>query len=136
MTIEERMDKLEKRNKRLTTALTVMSLAICAMVTMAATGSGKNGHFDTVFAKTILVRNDKGDLAVTIGSDFKGDGKITTQLSNGKTVTHLGATEKGGFIQVINKTGEIVCTMYPDDYGNGIVGAWNRKGEGRTLESR
>jgi len=24
--------------------------------------------------------------------------------------------------------------MYADDYGNGVIGAWNRKGEGRTLE--
>jgi len=25
--------------------------------------------------------------------------------------------------------------MYPDEYGNGLVGAWNRKGMGRTLET-
>ena len=58
MTIEERMDNLEKRNKRLTTALTVMSLAICAMVTMAATDNElKNGRFDKITAKSIEVED-------------------------------------------------------------------------------
>ena len=58
MTIEERMDKLEKRNKRLTTALTVMSLAICAMVTMAATDS-ELGNFDRITANSIRSKNIK-----------------------------------------------------------------------------
>jgi len=38
MTIEQRLDQLEKRNKRLTVALTLMAVAICAVVTVAATG--------------------------------------------------------------------------------------------------
>ena len=37
-------------------------------------------------------------------------------------------------INVYNKTGEDVVQMYADEYGNGVVGAWNRKGKGRTLE--
>ena len=36
-TIEERLDQLEKRNKRLTAALTLMAVAMCAVVTVAAT---------------------------------------------------------------------------------------------------
>ena len=35
-----------------------------------------------------------------------------------------------------NKTGEGVVQLSVDDYGNGVVGAYNRKGKGRTLESR
>ena len=31
-------------------------------------------------------------------------------------------------------TGESIATMYADEYGNGVVGAWNRKGKGRTLK--
>ena len=37
-TIEERLDQLEKRNKRLTVALTMMAVTMAAVVTMAATG--------------------------------------------------------------------------------------------------
>ena len=49
-TIEERLDQLEKRNRRLTAALAV---AICVVVTMAATGE-KDGDFDTVFARHVM----------------------------------------------------------------------------------
>ena len=38
MTIEQRLDQLEKRNKRLTVALTMTVVAMAAVVTMAATG--------------------------------------------------------------------------------------------------
>ena len=38
MTIEQRMDQLEKGNKRLTVALTMTVVAMAAAVTMAATG--------------------------------------------------------------------------------------------------
>jgi len=53
MTIEERLDQLEKRNKRLTAALTLMAVAICAVVTVAATGD-KIGEFDELRAKVIF----------------------------------------------------------------------------------
>jgi len=38
MTIEQRLEQLEKRNKRLTVALTMMGVTMCAVVMMAATG--------------------------------------------------------------------------------------------------
>jgi hypothetical protein len=33
-----------------------------------------------------------------------------------------------------NKTGDGAVQPYADEYGNGVVGAYNRKGEGRTLK--
>ena len=48
MTIEQRLEQLElqnqrieRKNRRLTAALTVMAMAICAVVTMAATDDGR-----------------------------------------------------------------------------------------------
>jgi len=38
MTVEERLDQLEKRNRRLTAGLMMTVVAMCAVVTMAATG--------------------------------------------------------------------------------------------------
>ena len=46
----------------------------------------------------------------------------------------LSSTPNGGLVQVFNKTGEGIATMKADEYGNGVVGAWNRKGKGRTLK--
>ena len=50
MTIEQRLEQLEQRNKRMTVALTLMVVAMCAVVTMAARGE-KDGNFDTVTAR-------------------------------------------------------------------------------------
>ena len=41
--------------------------------------------------------------------------------------------DTGGLLTVANKTEEKIVTIRADEYGNGVVGAWNRKGEGRTL---
>ena len=41
-----------------------------------------------------------------------------------------------GFVfEGYNKTGKGLVELYTDDYGNGVVGAYNRKGKGRRLES-
>ena len=85
MTIEQRLDQLEKRNKRLTVALTMM------VVTMAATGE-KDADFDTLTARNIYVKDAVMAKHLTIG----------------------------------NKTGATVVTLLADEYGNGVVGAWNR----------
>ena len=138
-TIEERLDQLEKRNRRLTAALAVLTVAICAVVTMAATGE-KDGDFDTVWADTvtaqhIFVKNDAGEIVVALGS-VSGKGAVTTFAPNFKDLVSLGATpnDTGGMVRVYNKTGEDVVQLRADEYGNGVVGAFNRKGEGRTLK--
>jgi hypothetical protein len=66
MTVEQRLEqveqqnqKIQRTNKRLTVALTMMAVVVCAVVTMAATGD-KDGEFDTVVARSIYVMNDAG----------------------------------------------------------------------------
>ena len=180
MTVEQRLEQLEKRNKRLTVALTMMAVVMCAVVTMAATGE-KCSEFDTVIAREIHVKNDVGDIVVSLGANDDGDGlvytsstkgkhlvrlsatvnsegTVTTYQPNGKPLVSLGSTgnggnglvkvnnktnegyavmaagDLGGLVEVTNNTGEIIAEMGPDEYGNGLVGAWNRKGKGRTLQ--
>ena len=45
-------------------------------------------------------------------------------------------TDTGGAIEVYNNTGDGIVTRSADDYGDGEVGAWNRKGEGRVWGSQ
>ena len=61
MTIEQRLEQLEKRNKRLTVALTM------TVVAMAATGL-KNANFDEVTARRVYVENDAGDVVVALAA--------------------------------------------------------------------
>jgi hypothetical protein len=148
MTVDQRFEQLERKtqrleqcNKRLTVALTMMAVVMCAVVTMAATGE-KRGDFpvqlpgvaNLVMAKTIFVMNDAGDVVVSLGVDDEGGGLVYTKSAKGKELVNLSASANGGMIEVSNKTGEAIANMGADEYGNGVVGAWNRKGEGRTLQ--
>jgi hypothetical protein len=163
MTIEQRLEHLEQQNqrtqrtnKRLTIALTMMAVVVCAVVTMAATGD-KISDFDIVRAGHIAVTNEAGEVVVTLGANDIGDGvvwthssknnalvalgstaggggTVTTYQPNGKELVDLTETDDGGSVSVYNKTGERIVQMFADEYGNGVVWAGNRKGIGRTLK--
>lgn len=63
-------------------------------------------------------------------------GLLTVMSKTGTDLIYAGASASGnGFLfEGSNKTGEEVVTLKADDYGNGVVGAWNHKGKGRTLK--
>ena len=134
MTIEQRLDQLEKRYKRLTVALTMMAVVMCAVVTVAATGL-KDGEFDMVTVRHISVMNAVGEIVVVLGSTpVDGNGLITVQSAEGKgMVTMATMGDNGGWVSIYNNTGEEIIELRADEYGNGKVGAYNRKGKGRTL---
>ena len=62
-----------------------------------------------------------------------GKGVVTTNQPNGKPVVTPTSTDNGSAIRVLNKVGEDIAQMYADEYGNGVVGAYNRKGRGTIL---
>ena len=153
MTIEERMDKLEKRNKRLTTALTVMSLAICAMVTMAATDNElKNGRFDKITAKSIevedfvrskgfLVYDEKdikritidpyGILVQTSQAPIEiGNGEITIRNARNSSVVRLGANaDQTGDIAILDPTNANSAVVMGYGRVGGFLEVRNKRGE-------
>ena len=142
MTVEQRLQQLEKRNKRLTVALTMTVVAMCAVVTMAATGEKYSG-FDTVVARHIAVVNDAGEIVVSLGandnsdgvvytmsangndlvmltSTDNGNGAVTTYQSNGKDLVNLTSTDNGGMFYVMNKTNECIADIKADEYVAGL----------------
>ena len=139
--IERQNQQIERKNKRLTAVLAVLAVAICAVVTMAATGL-KRGEFDIVKARHIWVTNDAGDVVVGLdATDFgnglvwtqsgkgeelvrlsstdNGYGAVVTYQPNGKELVGLRANEDGGLVYVYNKTGESIAQMFADEDGNG-----------------
>ena len=65
----------------------------------------------------------------------EGDiGGVYTYQPNGKKLVSMSANDNGGLINVYNKTGEAIAALKADEYGNGVVGAYNRKGMGRMLQ--
>ena len=65
------------------------------------------------------------------GNDFS----VTN--SSGQELIYAGSSKSGnGLLSINNKTGETVVSLDVDNYGNGEVGAWNRKGKGRVWSSQ
>ena len=86
MTIEQRLKRLEKHNKRLTAALTMTVVAMCTVVTMAA-DEIEEGYvtFDTVFAKRILLTKNYGVVVVDLDVSKDGNGMVKAQSAKGQT---------------------------------------------------
>ena len=103
-------------------------------VIYAGTGAGddENGRFS--------VRNKSGQEVIYAGTEAGGDGDGLLSVSNksGQGVIIAGTSKNGngGYLSVWNKTEEEVINLKVDDYGNGEVGAWNRKGKGRVWSSQ
>ena len=157
-TIIQQNRRIERKNKRLLAALTLMMVAICAVATIAATGA-KNGEFDQVTARHVIVKNDAGKIVVGLGANNAGDGLVVTQSAqgnylvslssfvdgqgrvtiyqpNGKRMISLSsdAEGNGGMVSVYNRTGEAIASLAADEYGNGVVGVWDPKGKGQTIK--
>jgi hypothetical protein len=147
MSIEQRLEQVERQTKRLRIAVVVLAAALCGVVSMAALDL-KDGQFNWLTARAFMVysasTDPKGSTAkVAIDapikniSDGEGDGRIRLFNRDGRQVIEIGANEDGsGFLVIGNKTGETIITLQADDYGNGEVGAWNRKGKGRVWSSQ
>ena len=70
-----------------------------------------------------------GEASMEVVPSYFGD-----PLKPAKVLNLANATDTSGLLIIQNKTGETVVTAHADEYGNGVVGAYNRKGVGRTLQ--
>ena len=97
---------------------------------MVSLGSNDGGN------GVLSTQSSTGKQLIFAGSDVDGEGLLTVNSKAGKRRVHLGSSKSvdGFYIEGYNKTGEMVVRLKADDYGNGVVGAYNRKGYGRTLE--
>ena len=123
MTVEQRLDPLKKRNKRLTVALTMTVVAMCAVVTMAATGD-KDGRFDTVTARHIYATNDAGDTVVSLSADIDGNGMVSMKSAKGKDVVTLERRVDGeGSVTTYGPNGkpQVFSIVSADALGHGIA---------------
>jgi len=122
-TVEQRLEQLEKRNKRLMVALTMTVVAMSAVVTVAATGE-KDGHFDTVTARSIWVMNDAGGMVISLGANNDGNGVVLTYSAKGKDVVTLERRVDGeGSVTTYGPNGkpQVFSIVSADALGHGIA---------------
>jgi len=153
-TFEQRLERLEKSQKRYRFATVGL---LCLMVAGVSMGQGngvenivcrslmvvKEGGGVGIYLRNsntggvISVANDKDKETIMIGQNTYGDSLLKTYSRSGKNMVEFGGSDdQGGGVAIKNKTGERVVLLLADEYGNGVVGAYDRKGRGRTLESQ
>ena len=52
----------------------------------------------------------------------------------GVQITGQDSVADGGLLEIRNRNGRAVATLYADEDGNGVIGAWNPMGEERILK--
>ena len=125
MSIEQRLEQVERQTKRLRIAVVVLATALCGVVSMAATESN-NGYFDEVYAKRIWVQNDKDGIAVALGESEDGNGIVNTYSSTGKKLVQLHSSVEGeGAVSTYGPTGKKLVTLHSTVEGNGMVSIYN-----------
>jgi hypothetical protein len=131
MDLEQRVAELEQRTNRYRNALVVLVVGVCAVAVVGATTDD-----GVIRGSELVIKNDVGRVIIRAGSDTEDNGRLTMNSKTGKTRISLGSSkdDTGFWFSGYNKTDESVVTLGVDDYGNGEIGAWNRKGKGRTLK--
>ncbi len=131
MDLEQRVVELERRATRYRNMLVLLVVGVCAVAVIGATTDD-----GVISGRTLFLKNDQGEVVIYAGASTSGNGQFTVMSKSGKDLIYAGADNEGnGFsFQGYNKVGEGVVQLSADDYGNGVVGAYNRKGKGRTLQ--
>ena len=112
-TTEQRLERMAKHNRRLTTALTLTVVAMCAVVTVAATGE-KDGYFDTLIAKSLVVVGTDNKPRIYLKS-YEDAGAIVIQAPNGKPTIMMGSKIK----QKDRDRNVHRCTIFTSDANSG-----------------
>jgi len=108
-------------------------------------GGGATTDDRVIRGRSLLLENEQGERVVWAGSDMESNGQLKVNSKTGTDLIYAGTDITGnGNLTVKSKTGtDLICAratvegvviLSVDDYGIGVVGAYNRKGEGRTLK--
>ena len=83
----------------------------------------------------LRVNSKEGKSLIFAGRGLRGNGMLAVSSKEGILQFILGSGDNGAFASLYNKPKECIIELRADEYGNGVVGAYNGKGNGRTLES-
>ena len=156
MNIEQRLARVERQNRIFKGIFNLAGLAVAALIFYGATKPIP----DVIRAREFQAVNEAGRVVVEMKSwelggwiktysamgtlyssvllshDGSGHGSLSVYDKDGNRKIYLGGNKRGngGVIFIINEMGAPVVRLRVDEYGNGLVGAYSRKGEGRTLK--
>jgi hypothetical protein len=132
MTLEDRIEKLERQNRRLRWTVTgFVGLGVAALIMgQAAAPSAEDlEKVDVVRARRVEVVDKDGRPVVSIGLTATGTGMITTMDGRGRKAVMLGATANGeGVVATMNRKGEELVKLGATTTGEGVITTSDGKG--------
>ena len=132
MNLEQRVEQLEQQNRRQRGFSLVLAVALCGVVSIAATDITKSdkGYFDTVMAKNILVINDTGETVVLIAPDEASNGAIVTYSASGNEMVAI-HSDKGdnGIISTYEPDGKSLVRISSDSAYAGSISTYSTTGK-------
>ena len=129
MTIEERIERLERTNRRYRLMFTLIGvLAVCAVGISAAPDAGVP---DVIQAKAFQVVDDEGNVLIVLRDDG-GVGTLETFDRTGEMLVTLASTIADGKRAGVAATlyeGKVVVSLSVTLDGNGAVTTFNERGK-------
>lgn len=107
VTLQERMERIEKQNRCLKSCMVVLVLSLLALAVMGAKAGPNDGHFRQIIAEGITIVNGAGQELILIGFRKEAGTGIRILNKAGKRVLGIGITadEGGSGILVADKEG-------------------------------
>jgi hypothetical protein len=129
-TLYERMERIEKQNRRLKSYMVILVLTLLALAVMGAKAGTQDGHFSQIIAKEIIIVDDAGQELIGIGFRKETGTGIRILNKAGKRVVGTGITadEGGSGILVADKEGRPRIGMGMDE-GVPSLAMVNEKGK-------
>ena len=87
MTIEQRLECLERRVKRYRNALVLLVMSVCAVALIGATADD-----GIIRGKALVVTNDEGTLLIYAGPGLNGDDLLTVGSKTGQNLIAAGSS--------------------------------------------
>ena len=121
MSIEQRLEQVERQTKRLRVAVVVLAAALCGVVSMAATPWWETvediGPIDTLEVHEIRLLNKAKETVIHMSPDAWGHGTIWLSNANGADRILLGSQDgfnaQGGLLEIKDKNGTIKTRVAP-----------------------
>jgi hypothetical protein len=145
MTIEERMERLERENGRFKRGMAWMVMAGMALLIMGQALPPK--VHNVVKARRFQVVRYDGELTVDIATGERGNGIIETYRPKGHKLVTIDSKVGQGFIRTYSSTGMRLVTIAGGVRGHGLInisdssgnilisiGEHDRDGKGRVLQ--
>ena len=127
MDIEQRLNRLERQNRRMKKGMIGMVVAGFSLLVMAQASPPK--IHDLIRAKKIEVVSDNGRRVILLES-WKLGGRISTNNKKGKTLFTVSATDNGnGLIATYSSKGKKLVSITSTRGNNGAIATHNSKGK-------